>query len=56
MKSTDKEEVDSKYLSILEERSAWLACLESAGVDNWVGYEMAQEFLEDLKEKRIEVY
>ena len=27
----------------LLKRSDWLDCLESAGVDNWCGYEYAQE-------------
>lgn len=32
-----------KYLELLEDRCQWLRCLESAGVDNWEGYEFAQE-------------
>ncbi|MFF4292173.1 hypothetical protein ACFY0N_00785 [Streptomyces vinaceus] len=28
----------------LEERSAWLGCLERAGVDNWQGYDVAREY------------
>jgi len=27
----------------------WLMCLEQAGVDNWVGYEEAQEIKEELE-------
>ena len=30
-------------ISYLQEDSDWLGCLESAGVDNWCGYEHAKE-------------
>jgi hypothetical protein len=31
----------------LEEDSKWLGYLEAAGVDNWSGYEYAQEMIEE---------
>ena len=31
----------------LEEAQAFLICLEGAGVDNWDGYEIAQDVMED---------
>lgn len=31
----------------LIEQSRWLQCLESAGVDNWNGYDYARELLEE---------
>ena len=31
----------------LEERSDWLSCLESAGVDNWEGYDYAVDLSEE---------
>jgi len=34
----------------LQESQDWLDCLESAGVDNWCGYEYAQELAEELAE------
>lgn len=39
--------VDAEYFRILEERSIWLGCLEAAGVDNWSGYDEAQELMEN---------
>ena len=33
----------SSIISELQESQDWLDCLESAGVDNWCGYEYAQE-------------
>lgn len=35
------------YLDELEERERWLCALEAAGVDNWSGYEYAQEVIEE---------
>lgn len=35
--------VRPEYLKYLEDRDQWLECLESAGVDNWGGYEIALE-------------
>ncbi len=34
----------SEYDSLIED-SKWLECLESAGVDNWSGYECAKDLL-----------
>jgi len=31
----------------LEERSNWLSCLEAAGVDNWEGYDIAQDIRDE---------
>ena len=33
----------------LEEKQTWIECLEEAGVDNWHGYEYAQEALKERK-------
>jgi hypothetical protein len=35
--------IDSKVLRILQRDSEWLSYLEAAGVDNWEGYEVAQQ-------------
>lgn len=35
------------YLDQLEEDNNFLNCLKQAGVDNWDGYEYAQELLEE---------
>lgn len=35
------------YLDELEERDIWLSALENAGVNNWEGYEYAQELMEE---------
>ena len=35
------------YLDQLEEDSNFLNCLRQAGVDNWDGYEYAQELLDE---------
>ena len=54
------EEVSEKerYVSItakeydrLIERDQWLCALESAGVDNWCGYEYAYEILEEWEQE-----
>lgn len=42
----NKESVLSQ-LERLQERSDWLGCLEACGVDNWAGYEMAQEMYQE---------
>ena len=34
-------------LPYLEEQAEFLSCLEAAGVDNWVGYEMAYQMMEE---------
>jgi hypothetical protein len=36
-----------EYVEGLEEDSDWLSCLESAGVDNWSGYDYAREMYND---------
>lgn len=36
-----KEEYDS-----LRYDSAWLSCLEAAGVDNWDGYDFARDLMD----------
>jgi hypothetical protein len=38
-------EQEYKYL---QGRSAWLGCLEAAGVDNWQGYDYAQDYWKDI--------
>ena len=42
----NKESVLSQ-LERLQERSDWLGCLEACGVNNWEGYEMAQEMYQE---------
>lgn len=39
--------VSADRLAALEKRSAWLDCLEGAGVDNWEGYQDARDFWEE---------
>lgn len=34
-------------ISILAEECRFLECLEAAGVDNWGGYEVAQEMMDE---------
>ena len=31
----------------LEKRDKWLRCLETAGVDNWEGYDYAKDLLDE---------
>lgn len=38
----------------LEARVEFLECLEEAGVDNWAGYEEAQEIFAERKKARAE--
>lgn len=38
------------YVEGLEEDSEWLSCLESAGVDNWSGYDYAREMMNEEDE------
>ena len=50
MSEETKEEmilISQKRLDELLKNEAWLYCLEAAGVDNWCGYEVAQEMLPD---------
>lgn len=42
MVTITKEEYDS-----LQDQSHWLGCLENAGVDNWCGYEEAQQMYQE---------
>lgn len=37
----------AKAIKELYKRDWWLTCLESAGVDNWSGFEVAQEILDE---------
>lgn len=37
-------------LDAMQKKVDWLECLESAGVDNWVGIDYAIELLEELNE------
>jgi hypothetical protein len=39
--------VDRKSYQILVEESRFLHALYAAGVDNWEGYELAQDILEE---------
>ncbi|WP_434593423.1 hypothetical protein [Streptomyces sp. A5-4] len=36
----------------LEERSTWLGCLESAGVDNWPDVDVAREMRDEREASR----
>ncbi|MGW6456305.1 hypothetical protein ACWF94_10325 [Streptomyces sp. NPDC055078] len=36
----------------LEERAAWLGCLESAGLDNWQGVDVAREIRNERETSR----
>ncbi|GAA2948740.1 hypothetical protein ACFPN0_14925 [Kitasatospora cinereorecta] len=36
----------------LEERTAWLGCLESAGLDNWPGVDVAREIRNEREASR----
>lgn len=36
----------SEYRSLIRSQ-LWLGCLEGAGVDNWDGYEYAQEYWDE---------
>lgn len=33
----------NEFIEESQEQAQWLACLESAGVDNWSGYDYARE-------------
>jgi hypothetical protein len=46
--------IKRKEYTRLQERDQWLECLEAAGVDNWDGYEYAQELLTDVQERNAE--
>lgn len=48
MKIDNKDKTELfNYLDKLEENSNFLCCLQNAGVDNWDGYEYAQELMEE---------
>lgn len=50
LSEANKEVLNLKFkVKQLEERDQWLSCLEAAGVDNWEGYGIAQDMLEDLE-------
>jgi len=36
-------EIKKSEYDSLRDRDDWLTCLESAGVDNWEGYDFARE-------------
>lgn len=38
----------SEYAQLLEDQE-WLQCLEAAGVDNWTGFEEAQDIRDSLE-------
>lgn len=40
---------EAEYKSLLED-AMWLQALESAGVDNWCGYDYARELYQEMKE------
>lgn len=42
----------SEYEELLE-AAAWLSALEQAGVDNWGGYETAQEIYEEMNVVKV---
>jgi len=42
-----KIEIEEEEYLALKRDQIWLICLEGAGVDNWEGYEYAQEMFED---------
>lgn len=42
--------ITKRELQRLRQRDAWLQCLEAAGVDNWDGFEHAQEIYADIEE------
>ncbi len=35
--------IERKEFEEIHEKIRWLECLESAGIDNWSGFEIAQE-------------
>lgn len=41
--------ISKKEYDDLIEDSLWLSCLESAGVDNWSGYDFAMEEFQEIK-------
>jgi hypothetical protein len=43
-----KNEALQKLVQTLEKRDKWLSCLEAAGVDNWEGYDIAIDMVDEL--------
>jgi hypothetical protein len=49
-KFTEQKEINKKLGDVnekLQERDNWLNCLEAAGVDNWDGYDIAQDMRDE---------
>ena len=49
-KFTEQKEINNKLGEVnekLQERDNWLNCLEAAGVDNWEGYDIAQDMRDE---------
>ena len=49
-KFTEQKEINKKLGEVndkLKERDNWLKCLEAAGVDNWEGYDIAQDMRDE---------
>ena len=47
MESKETVTITKERYNELVEDQLWLSCLESAGVDNWNGYDYARELMED---------
>ena len=50
-KFTEQKEINNKLGEAnekLQERDNWLNCLEAAGVDNWEGYDIAQDIRNEV--------
>ncbi len=45
------QEILIKYLEEMDNDSIFLSALQNAGVDNWEGYEYAQELLEEWNDE-----
>lgn len=48
--SEDTVTISKEEYESLKEDSLWLSCLESAGVDNWSGYDYARELLDGAED------
>jgi len=49
-KFTEQKDINKKLEDVngkLQERDNWLNCLEAAGVDNWEGYDIAQDIRDE---------
>jgi hypothetical protein len=42
--------VDIEVLKELQDQALWLDCLDTAGVDNWDGYDYAAEIYSRIKD------